>query len=143
VPIGALLCKSSCDVFQPGDHASTFGGNPFACAVALAVCQTLEREDILGNVRARGEQLRTSLRAIAQHYPHLISEVRGWGLINGLVLKPDIELTSVNIVKAAMAEGILLVPAGPQVVRFVPPLIVTAADVDTAVHALGKALASL
>ncbi|MGJ3250071.1 MAG: aspartate aminotransferase family protein [Elainellaceae cyanobacterium] len=143
VPIGALLCKSSCDVFQPGDHASTFGGNPFACAVALAVCHTLERDDILANVRARGEQLRTSLRAIAQQHPHLISEVRGWGLINGLVLKPDIEFTSINIVKAAMAEGILLVPAGPQVVRFVPPLIITEADINTAVHALGKALVSL
>ncbi|MGJ3246168.1 MAG: aspartate aminotransferase family protein [Elainellaceae cyanobacterium] len=143
VPIGALLCKSSCDVFQPGDHASTFGGNPFACAVALAVCQTLEREGVLANVCDRGEQLRTRLRAIAQQYPHLISEVRGWGLINGLVLKPDIEITSVNVVKAAMAEGLLLVPAGPQVVRFVPPLIVTEADIDAAGHALEKALASL
>lgn len=58
IPIGAMLCKSKCDIFQPGDHASTFGGNPFACAVALAVCQTLEAENILANVQARGEQLR-------------------------------------------------------------------------------------
>ena len=125
VPIGAMLCKSFCDVFKPGDHASTFGGNPFVCGVALAVCQTLEQENMLANVQARGEQLRLGLSAIAQRYPHLIDHVRGWGLINGLVLKADLELTSVDIVKIAMAEGLLLVAAGPKVLRFVPPLIVT------------------
>ncbi|MBC7969358.1 MAG: aspartate aminotransferase family protein, partial [Verrucomicrobia bacterium] len=82
IPIGAMLCKSFCDVFQPGDHASTFGGNPFACGVALAVCQTIERENLLANVRDRGEQLREGLRAIAQKFPNHVAEVRGWGLIN-------------------------------------------------------------
>ncbi|PSB60056.1 aspartate aminotransferase family protein, partial [filamentous cyanobacterium CCP1] len=57
IPIGAMLCKSFCDVFQPGDHASTFGGNPFATGVALTVCRTLEQENLLANVQARGEQL--------------------------------------------------------------------------------------
>jgi acetylornithine/N-succinyldiaminopimelate aminotransferase len=143
IPIGALLCKSFCDVFQPGDHASTFGGNPFVCAVALAVCQTLERENLLAQVQERGEQLRQGLRAIAQTYPNAIAEVRGWGLINGLVLKSDIDLTSVELVKAAMAEGLLLVPAGPKVVRFVPPLIVSAAEIDQAVQAVERSLAAI
>jgi acetylornithine/N-succinyldiaminopimelate aminotransferase len=143
IPIGAMLCKSGCDVFQPGDHASTFGGNPFASGVALAVCQTLEKEDILSNVRARGEQLRTGLSALGEKFADLVSEVRGWGLINGMELKADIELTSSQIVKAAMDEGLLLVPAGPKVVRFVPPLIVTAAEVDDALQALERALVSL
>ncbi len=89
IPIGAMLCKSFCDVFQPGDHASTFGGNPFACSVALAVCQTLEREQLLDNVRDRGEQLRAGLRAIAAKYPDKVADVRGWGLINGLEIKAD------------------------------------------------------
>jgi len=143
IPIGAMLCKSSCDVFQPGDHASTFGGNPFACGVALTVCQTIERQDILGNVRQRGEQLRAGLGAIAQTYPHLFQEVRGWGLINGLVLKDDTDMVSASIVKAAMAEGLLVVPAGPKVVRFVPPLIVTEAEVSEAIAALERAMATL
>jgi len=112
IPIGAMLCKSSCDVFQPGDHASTYGGNPFACSVALTVCQTIERDRLLENVQARGEQLRAGLRAIAEK-----CQVRGWGLINGLVLKDESTLTAPEIVKATMAAGLLLVPAGPKVLR--------------------------
>lgn len=138
IPIGAMICKSFCDIFQPGDHASTFGGNPFACAVALTVCQTLERENILQNVQQRGEQLRSGLRAIATKYPQQIAEVRGWGLINGMELQADIQLTAPDVVKAAMNEGVLLVPAGPKVVRFVPPLIVTEAEVDMVLQALDK-----
>ncbi|MFP4578874.1 MAG: aspartate aminotransferase family protein [Coleofasciculus sp.] len=143
VPIGAMLCKQFCNVFQPGDHASTFGGNPLACATALTVAQTLEREGILQNVQERGEQLRTRLRAIAMNYPQLIAEVRGWGLINGMELKADVELTAVDVVKAAMAQGLLLVPAGPKVVRFVPPLIVSAEEVDAAAKIVEQSIAKL
>ncbi|MEM9450086.1 MAG: aspartate aminotransferase family protein [Cyanobacteria bacterium P01_E01_bin.6] len=142
IPIGAMLCKESCNVFQPGDHASTFGGNPFVCGVALSVCQALETQNLLENVRERGEQLRTGLRAIAQDYPQLIEEVRGWGLINGLVLNADAGRTSIEIVKAAMDEGLLLVPAGPQVVRFVPPLTVSATEIDEAIALTRRAIAS-
>jgi acetylornithine/N-succinyldiaminopimelate aminotransferase len=143
IPIGAMLCKSFCDVFQPGDHASTFGGNPFACAVALAVCQTLEQADLLANVKARGEQLRTGLSAIAQKYPQLVTEVRGWGLINGMELRSDSSLTSAAVIKAVMAEGVLLVPAGPKVLRFLPPLIVTAAEIDQALQAVDRVLVTV
>jgi acetylornithine aminotransferase len=143
IPIGATMCKKFCDVFQSGDHASTFGGNPLACAAALTVGQTLERENILQNVQQRGEQLRTRLRAIALKYPNLIKEVRGWGLINGMELKPDVELTSVDIVKTAMEKGLLLVPAGPKVVRFVPPLIVSAEEIDQAAQAVEEAIANV
>ncbi len=143
IPIGAMLCKSFCDVFQPGEHASTFGGNPFACGVALSVCEILEGENLLANVQARGEQLRAGLRAIAGKFSSLIAEVRGWGLINGMELKADVELTAAEVVKAAIAEGLLLVPAGPKVIRFVPPLVVTAAEVDRALLALERAIAAL
>jgi acetylornithine/N-succinyldiaminopimelate aminotransferase len=143
IPIGAMMSKKFCDVFQPGEHASTFGGNPFVCGVALSVCQTLERENILQNVEDRGEQLRSELKAIAAKYPQHISEVRGWGLINGLELRADIQLTAADIVNAAIKEGLLLVPAGPKVVRFVPPLIVTEAEVNTALEAVEKAIAIL
>lgn len=140
IPIGAMLCKDFCAAFEPGNHASTFGGNPFACAAALAVLRTLEQENILQNVQARGEQLRVKLRAIAQKYPSLFTEVRGWGLINGLELRSDIDLTSIDLVKAAMELGLLLAPAGAKVLRFVPPLIVSEAEVNQAVVILEKAI---
>lgn len=143
VPIGAMMCKKFCDVFGPGDHASTFGGNPLACAAGLAVGQTLEQENILQNVQERGEQLRKRLRAIAHQYPNLIADVRGWGLINGMELKSDIELTSVEVVKASMEKGLLLVPAGPKVIRFVPPLIVSAEEIDRATETVEQAIAAL
>nr|WP_026082733.1 aspartate aminotransferase family protein [Mastigocladopsis repens] len=143
IPIGAMMSKSFCDVFQPGEHASTFGGSPFACGVALTVCETLERENILQNVQDRGEQLRDGLRAIATKYPNHITEVRGWGLINGMVLDADIQLTAAEVVKAGIDEGLLLVPAGPKVIRFVPPLIVTDKEVDQALQAVDKAMATV
>ncbi|MCC5603236.1 aspartate aminotransferase family protein [Nostoc favosum] len=142
IPIGAMMSKKFCDVFQPGEHASTFGGNPFVCGVALSVCQTLERENILQNVQDRGEQLRSGLRAIAAKYPQQVGEIRGWGLINGLELRADIQLTAADIVNSAINEGVLLVPAGPKVVRFVPPLIVTEAEVNTALEAVDRAMSN-
>ena len=143
IPIGAVMCKKFCDVFQAGDHASTFGGNPFACAAALCVCETIERENILQNVQERGEQLRNGLKAIAAKYPDQITEVRGWGLINGMELNADTQLTAADVVKGAIAEGLLLVPAGPKVIRFVPPLIVSEAEVNTALQALERAMAAV
>ncbi len=143
VPIGAMLCKSFCDVFQPGDHASTFGGNPLACAAALTVCQTIEQDHLLANAQARGEQLRAGLKEIPHQYAGLVKEVRGWGLINGLEIEADSPITAPDIVKAAIAEGLLLVPAGLKVVRFVPPLIVSAAEINQALAAINRALATL
>lgn len=141
VPIGAMMSKKFCDIFQPGEHASTFGGNPFVCGVALSVCQTLEKENILQNVQEQGAHLREGLKAIALKYPQHISEVRGWGLINGMEIKAESSLTAADFVKAAMDEGLLLVPAGPKVIRFVPPLIVTEAEINQALHAVERALA--
>ncbi len=143
VPIGALLCKESCNVFQPGDHASTFGGNPFACAVALSVCQTVESENLLANAAEQGDRLRTGLQALVAKYPEHLLEVRGWGLIDGLELQADSLIAAGDVVKAAMAQGLLLVPAGPKVVRFVPPLIVTKEEIDRALLLVDTALTML
>lgn len=143
IPIGALLSKEFCSVLQPGDHASTFGGNPFACTAALAVLDTLETENLLDNSAQRGEQLRAGLHTLQSQYPSLIAEVRGWGLINGLMLKDEVELTSIEVIKAAMAAGLLLVPAGPKVVRFVPPLVVSGGEVDKALQTVQQVLAEL
>lgn len=143
IPIGAMLCKDSCAAFEPGNHASTFGGNPFACASAIAVLQTLENEGILHNVQARGEQLRVRLRAIANKYSNLFTEVRGWGLINGIELRSDIDLTSIDLVKAAMESGLLLAPAGAKVLRFVPPLVVEQAEVEQAADILEQTIVAM
>jgi acetylornithine/N-succinyldiaminopimelate aminotransferase len=143
VPIGALLCKESCNIFQPGDHASTFGGNPFACAVALSVCQTVAAQDLLTNAADRGEQLRQGLQSLVQKHPQHFKEVRGWGLINGLELLAESRWMAGDLVKAAMDAGLLLVPAGPKVVRFVPPLIVTAAEIDQALQLVSKVCTDL
>lgn len=143
IPIGAMLCKAACDVFGPGDHASTFGGNPFVCAVSLAVCRAIEQENLLQNVRDRGEQLRAGLNALAHKYPRVIAGIRGWGLINGMELQAEAKLTSADVVKAAIDQGVLLVPAGPKVVRFVPPLIVSAAEVDQVLAAVDTAIGCL
>ncbi len=143
IPIGAMMCKHSCDRFGPGNHASTFGGNPFACAAGLAVAETISAESLLQNAQARGEQLRKTLRAITNQYPDLFVEVRGWGLINGIELNADCATTSIDLVKAAMDAGLLLVPAGPKVVRFVPPLIISAEEVEEAGAAFERAIATI
>ncbi len=136
VPIGAMIAKQFCDVFEPGDHASTYGGNPLACAAALAVTTFVERPDFLGEVQARGEQLRYGLIDIARAYPKLYSEVRGWGLLNGLVMREDAGIVASDIVSAAMKARLLLLPAGPNVLRFVPPLVVTKDEVSAALDVL-------
>lgn len=140
IPIGAMMCKSFCNVFEPGNHASTFGGNPLVCASALKVLQTIENEDLLHNVQARGEQLRARLRAIASKWGNIFTEVRGWGLINGMEISSDVELTAIDLIKACMEKGLLLAPAGPKVLRFVPPLIVSSQEVDRAAEILEQVI---
>ncbi len=140
LPIGAMLCRAHCDVFVPGDHASTFGGNPLACAAALAVLATLERDDLVANARARGEQLQAGLRAIAAARPGKLADVRGWGLLVGAELGDAEPRPAADLARAALAAGLLLVPAGPRVVRFVPPLIVGAGEIDEALSIFGRIL---
>ncbi len=140
IPIGAMMSKQFCNAFDPGSHASTFGGNPFACKAALGVLETIERENLLQNVQERGQQLRAKLSGIAAKYPHLFTEVRGWGLINGMEIASETALTSIEIVKIAMQEGLLIAPAGPKVLRFVPPLIVSETEVNQAMILLERAI---
>jgi acetylornithine/N-succinyldiaminopimelate aminotransferase len=141
LPIGAMLCRRSCDVFEPGDHASTFGGNPLACAAALTVLETIDHDGLLANVRVRGEQLQAGLRALATARPERICDVRGWGLIVGVELGPDEPRSAAELTRAALNAGLLVVPAGPRVVRMVPPLIVDAAEVDEALAIFGELFA--
>ena len=142
IPIGALAVKASADLLRAGEHASTFGGNPFACRAGLTVIQEIERRDLLTHVEAMASRLREQLEALVQRHPSLLERQRGWGLLQGLVLREQAP-SAPDLVKAAMAEGLLLVPAGPRVVRFVPPLVIQPRHIRKAIKRLERALLTL
>jgi acetylornithine/N-succinyldiaminopimelate aminotransferase len=142
IPIGALAVKASVDHFRPGEHASTFGGNPFACRAGLTVLAELERRDLVSHVQRMGGLLQELLAELVSRHPTLLEGVRGWGLLQGLVLREEAP-SAPDIVKAAMEQGLLLVPAGPRVVRFVPPLVIQPRHLRLAVDRLERALVSL
>jgi len=142
-PIGALAVKASADHFRPGEHASTFGGNPMACRAGLTVLQQIERRQLLCHVEAMGAQLQQQLSALVARHPACFEGVRGWGLLQGLVLRADAGITAPELVKAALEQGLLLVPAGPAVVRFVPPLVIQPRHLRHAVRCLDKALCAV
>ena len=142
IPIGALAVKASADLLRAGEHASTFGGNPFACRAGLTVIQEIERRELLTHVEAMASRLREQLEALVQRHPTLLERQRGWGLLQGLVLREEAP-SAPDLVKAAMAEGLLLVPAGPRVVRFVPPLVIRPRHIRKAIKRLERALLTL
>ena len=142
-PIGALAVKSTADLFRPGEHASTFGGNPMACRAGLTVLEQLERRDLVSHAERMGELLRRQLSELVARHPQRLEGVRGWGLLQGLVLRADAGITAPELVKAAMAQGLLLVPAGPTVVRFVPPLVIQPRQLRHGIVCLERALQSV
>ena len=141
--IGALLVKQNADVFEPGDHASTFGGNPFACQAGLTVAREIERRKLLENVSQRGEQLQQGLDELVRKFPRHLSGVRGWGLLLGLRLQEQSSLMAPAVARAALDDQLLLVAAGAKVVRFVPPLVISAAEVRELLHRLETTLERL
>ena len=132
VPIGACLARgAAAEVFTPGSHGSTFGGNPLACAAALATLQTIEEEKLLDNARVRGEAIRSGLRA-ALVGVHGVVDIRGEGMMIGIELdRPCGELVAV-----ARDAGVLINVTSDMVIRLVPPLIYGTAEVDTLVTAV-------
>lgn len=136
VPIGAALIGPRADVLQPGDHGSTFGGNPLACAAGLAVLQTVEREGLAERAGAMGERLREGiLRLRDRGLP--IMEVRGRGLMLAVVLRRPV---AAEVARRAPEFGLLVNAVGPRTLRLVPPLILEAAESDLAVRLLGDVI---
>ena len=129
VPIGACLARgAAAEVFTPGTHGSTFGGNPLACAAALATLGAIEDEHLLDNAKLRGEAIRAGLRA-ALGGVHGVLDVRGEGMMIGIELdRPCGELVAV-----ARDAGVLINVTSDTVIRLVPPLVYGAAEVDTLV----------
>jgi acetylornithine/succinyldiaminopimelate/putrescine aminotransferase len=124
LPIGALLvADEAAGGFVPGDHGSTFGGNPVVCAAAVAVCNTID-DDLLAAVRASGAALLDGLAKL----PHVV-EARGRGLLVGA----ELDTPAQPFVDAALDAGLVTLTSGPNVLRLAPPLVVTADEVD---HAL-------
>jgi len=140
VPIGALLAKESASAFEPGDHGSTFGGNPLMCAVAQAVVTHILDNDILGNVQRVGAHFKKSLQALQKEQPSLITTVRG----DGLLLAIDLSVEKApDVVRFGLEDGVLLNATGPNTVRFAPALNITQAEVDEGIEKLKSALAHL
>ena len=134
VPIGAMLATEAVAAsFVPGTHASTFGGTPFVTAVALAVLETMLAEDLPGRAAKLGEYTLERVRALCSP---VIKTVRGKGLIIGI----ELTVPARGVVASCMDQGLLVLTAGDQVLRMVPPLIVTEAEIDEAVGIVGKAL---
>ena len=132
VPIGACLARGvAADVFQPGNHGSTFGGNPLACAAALATLDAIEEENLLDNVRVRGDAIRAGLRQ-ALAGVHGVVDIRGEGMMIGIELdRPCGELVAV-----ARDAGVLINVTADKVIRLVPPLVYGAAEVEALVGAV-------
>jgi acetylornithine/N-succinyldiaminopimelate aminotransferase len=138
-PIGAILAGPRADVFEFGDHGSTFGGGPLACAAAVAVMRTIEGEGLVQHAAEVGDYLSESLSALAERGAP-IAGVRGRGLMVGVGLSRDI---APAVAAAALDAGLIVNAIGPRTLRLVPPLIITREEVDEAMSRLGRAFASV
>lgn len=138
LPIGAAIARADL-AFEPGDHASTFGGGPVVCAAGNAVLQIIEEEGLLERATLQGERITSGLSDALGGDP-LFGEVRGRGLLIGVELTRSI---ADEVIRALMLDGMLATSASPNVVRLSPPLTVTDADADTAVAKLATAVMSV
>jgi 4-aminobutyrate aminotransferase len=136
MPLGATVSQSEVMDWVPGSHASTFGGNPISCRAALTTIELLE-EGLIENAARMGAYLLEKLKGLQKRFP-LIGDVRGKGLMIGIELVKDpktkekaIEERS-KVIQACFEKGLLILGCGENVVRFIPPLIITQRDADTA-----------
>ena len=140
VPMGVILAKDNfAAAFAPGDHASTFGGNPLAASAANVVVDELIDNGLLGHVKSVGAYLRDKLEALRAEAPEKILDVRGAGLIQGIELSGP----AAPIIDKCVENNLLLLNAGANVIRFVPPLIVSEAGIDEMAGVLGRVLNAL
>jgi acetylornithine/N-succinyldiaminopimelate aminotransferase len=137
-PLGAVLAKERvAQYLKPGTHGTTYGGGPLACAAGNAVLDVLLAPGFLDGVDRVARHLWRGMLSLAEQHPTVVEGVQGAGLLLGLKLRP--EVTNTDMQAAAVAEGLLTVAAGMNVLRVAPPLIVTEAEVDEAVRLLGRA----
>jgi len=142
LPLGAIVARADVMDWPSGSHASTFGGNPVACAAALASLRLIEKK-YRRNAAERGEQLVEGLRRLTSHLA-IVREVRGKGLMIGVEFQDEVgepapELRD-RVIDAAFHRGLLLLPCGPSTLRFCPPLCLTERQVEIGLELFGKAL---
>ncbi len=134
VPIGACLASDSvAKAFSPGSHASTFGGNPLACAAGLAVCRALLEGQVLDHARRMGEYFAKGLLDCKERH-WVVREVRGLGLLQGI----ELDMDGQAVVRECLARGILINSTGEHVLRFVPSLIITQLEIDRLLDTLAQ-----
>ncbi|MDN9009125.1 aspartate aminotransferase family protein [Brevibacillus laterosporus] len=138
-PIGAMLATEAvAAVFSPGSHGTTFGGNQLAATAGMATLLEMEQQDILSHVKAMSEYLLDALKDITKQYPDQIKGVRGLGLMVGLEMTGEVS----GYLKAAQQKGVLLLQAGPNVIRLLPALIIQKSEIDQLVLVLKEILQS-
>jgi len=138
-PIAAVLAKDRASVFSFGEHGSTFGGNPLACAAGYATLKFIIENNVTGNVSRIGAYLASGLKKLGQRFT-FVSDVRGRGLLAAMEFKRDIAQSVVN---ACLEHGLLVNELKPNALRFMPPLIISNSEVDEALGILETALASI
>jgi acetylornithine/N-succinyldiaminopimelate aminotransferase len=138
VPVGAFVLgeKAAEHSLEPGDHGTTYGGNPLACAAVSEVFDLFEEMDIIGHVRETAPYLEKRLDEVAARHDFIVDR-RGMGFMQGLELSPDHPVG--EVVRRALDLGLVVMSAGGNVIRFVPPLIITKQDIDSMVEILEKA----
>ncbi|MDH4321774.1 MAG: aspartate aminotransferase family protein [Desulfobulbaceae bacterium] len=144
LPIGAMLTTETIAAsFAPGDHASTFGGNPIGCAAALVVMETMLADGFLVEVKAKGAYLAERLQGLAGKYPRFAASVRGLGLIQGLVLTDEGVKHGGDLVTSLFRKGLLLNFAGNVALRCIPPLMVSREEIDEMIGLVDQAFSEL
>ncbi|MEE2754774.1 MAG: aminotransferase class III-fold pyridoxal phosphate-dependent enzyme, partial [Candidatus Latescibacterota bacterium] len=139
-PIGAtLMTQKVADAIDPGDHAATFGAHPVSCAVAVEVFKKLSDVSFVAQVNENGDYLISKLEAVRATYGDKIKEIRGRGLIVGAVLN---DATAIDVMNAVREHDVIVCVAGPDVVRFLPPLITEKSHIDEAVDAFESVIAA-
>ena len=133
-----ISCQGrSCQALVPGDHGTTYGGNPLACAAATKVFELFEKQHILDNVKEVSAYLEEKLDELVAEYDFII-ERRGLGLMQGL----ELSINPKDVIANALDNGLILFSAGTNVIRMVPPLVITKADVDEMITKLKEIIPS-
>ena len=140
LPFGAFIASEEVAAsFGPGSHGSTFGANPVAASASRVVFEVMEKENLLAHVKTIGAYLRDKLLDLKEEFPEVIKDVRGLGLMLGM----EVTCGASAVVNACFDDGVVLLSAGPDVVRFLPPFIITEKDVDFLTETLKKAVNSI
>ena len=140
MPIGAFMATDKvAKAFAPGDHGTTFGGNPLACAAGLAVFKVYDSENIMENAKKVGGYMKEQLQKLQAAYPKLITEIRGEGLMLGAQLTQP----GRKIVEDCLSRGVIINCTAGDVLRFVPPLNITTGHVDEVMAVLNEVLAKI